>query len=443
MKKILLYTLAFAVIFNFSACKNEEDDIFDDSAANRITKAINQYKERFASSPGGWTMEYYPTNGLEYPTGSGYLLLADIKKDGTVRFAINNDATGYEYYEDTSLWEMIRDTGPVISFSTYNEVLHMFSDPAIYDTGNGLEGDYEFVVIDLPEDGNTAMIKGKKRGVYVRMTKLPAGTDYRAYLEDVNEKQAELFSATAPNKLLMTLGEDSMYVEQMSTMIPNIYPVSGDAIANESYHPCILLNVDGKYVLRFRAEVEIDGVETTEQEFIWNPELRMFVGVNDETCTLQGENPVDFFKKALEGGSRAWQWDMKSNMSAPVSAILDNINNQFIAVNKNYSLSYIQLKFKSGQCQMVLGYKTSKTATTKVAYNFDYSSNADGVALSYTGPETTAGENILKRVTAIQDMINVLNGSLTVKASDAPLDYTNLKLIPSAKADDWFDVTYK
>lgn len=92
---------------------------------------------------------------------------------------------------------------------------------------------------------------------------------------------------------------------------------------------------------------------------------------------------------------------------------------------------------------MVLGYKTSKTATTKVAYNFDYSSNADGVALSYTGPETTAGENILKRVTAIQDMINVLNGSLAVKASDAPLDYTNLKLIPSAKADDWFDVTYK
>ncbi len=442
MKKILLYTLAFAVALNFQACKNEEDDIFDDSAANRMTKACAEYQKRFAASPGGWSMQYYPTNDIEAPLGSGYLLLADIKSDGTVRFAMNNEMTGYVYDEDTSLWEMVRDTGPVISFSTYNNVLHWFSDPAIYDTGNGYYGDYEFVVIDLPEDGNTAMLKGKKRGVYVKMTKLPEGTDFEAYLEDVNKQQSTFFSATAPNKLLLTLGESPMYVELMPTMIPNIYPVGKDNIANESYHPCMLVKDGEDYVLRFRDVVKIDTVENTTQELVWNESAGMFIDVEDPTCTLTGEPVAPFFNNTLTITQKAWQWDAKSEMSASVAQILSNIDDQFKAVNKNYSLSYIQLKVKNEFTQMIIGYKTSKTATSKVAYNFQAQPTEGGITMSYVGPEATAGANILAKVPAIQNMIDVLAGGLNV-ATVNPLNLTNVKLTSTANAEDWFVTTYK
>ena len=77
----------------------------------------------------------------------------------------------------------------MLSFSTYNDILHYFSDPAIYDQGNGLSGDYEFVMVDVPEDHQTIMLKGKKRGTYVRLTRLPDGTDFETYLKDVYDFQ--------------------------------------------------------------------------------------------------------------------------------------------------------------------------------------------------------------------------------------------------------------
>ena len=123
-KNIITVSLFAALAMSFTACVNEEDDLFDQSAAERLNQSKVTYTERFASSEAGWIMEYYPTNYDQAPQGLGYLLLADFNNDGSVKMAMNNRFSGNTYLEDTSLWEIITDTGPVLSFNTFNKCIH-------------------------------------------------------------------------------------------------------------------------------------------------------------------------------------------------------------------------------------------------------------------------------------------------------------------------------
>ena len=63
-KNIITVSLFAALAMSFTACVNEEDDLFDQSAAERLNQSKVTYTERFASSEAGWIMEYYPTNLL-------------------------------------------------------------------------------------------------------------------------------------------------------------------------------------------------------------------------------------------------------------------------------------------------------------------------------------------------------------------------------------------
>ena len=75
MKKILTLTFILVSTLTYTSCSNEEDLIFDKSAAERLNEASDLYSSRLMASPNGWAMQLYPTNDNEYPYGNGYLLL--------------------------------------------------------------------------------------------------------------------------------------------------------------------------------------------------------------------------------------------------------------------------------------------------------------------------------------------------------------------------------
>ena len=434
--------IAVTMCISLSGCKNEEDDLFDKSAIERLDESKDIFTKRFSSSPGGWAMEYYPTTGLSAPTGTGYLLLADIRSDGTVTIGMDNEYSG-GYFESSSLWKIITDTGPVISFSTYNECLHFFSDPAIYKLGEGFGGDYEFIIIDMPENAEIATIKGKKSGSYVRMTRLPEGTVFKDYLADVNNFIAEYFPSEAPNMLVLDLNGEKRYMRNSYSTIPNIYPMKGDSIADESYHPFMITKRNDNYFLRFKNSFNVKGEkESTVQEFVWDAEQQYFKGSDNESCSIASEVPADFFCNTMNPAKNtAWQWDLKSTMSETVSSIVNNMNSQFKKVNKNYSLSFLQLvPIDKKSCQFVVAYKTSKTATVKTYYNFDFEQLGDNVKFTYTGAYNTGAENIKAKVTAIQDMIDILNCDILVDDTGNPFNLKEIKLAPASKLDNWFVV---
>lgn len=161
MKKIFFYIMFAVAGLSLQSCLHDDDEIFDKSAAERINEAVANIKEVLTSSQEGWVMHYYV--GQEYAYGG--LNLAMKFTDGKVQMynetAQNSDGS---YKSVVSTYKITRDQGPVLAFDTYNDLLHVYGDPA----GNGptdvdgWEADYEFVVMNISEDQNTITLKGKK-----------------------------------------------------------------------------------------------------------------------------------------------------------------------------------------------------------------------------------------------------------------------------------------
>lgn len=161
MKKIFFYIMFAVAGLSLQSCLHDDDEIFDKPAAERINEAVANAKEVLTSSQEGWVMHYYV--GREYAYGG--LNLAMKFTDGKVQMynetAKNSDGS---YKSVVSTYKITRDQGPVLAFDTYNDLLHVYGDPA--GSGptevDGWEADYEFVIMNISEDQNTITLQGKK-----------------------------------------------------------------------------------------------------------------------------------------------------------------------------------------------------------------------------------------------------------------------------------------
>lgn len=161
MKKIFFYIMFAVAGLSLQSCLHDDDEIFDKPAAERINEAVANIKEVLTSSQEGWVMHYYV--GREYAYGG--LNLAMKFTDGKVQMynetAKKSDGS---YKSVVSTYKITRDQGPVLAFDTYNNLLHVYGDPA--GSGptdvDGWEADYEFVIMNISEDQNTITLQGKK-----------------------------------------------------------------------------------------------------------------------------------------------------------------------------------------------------------------------------------------------------------------------------------------
>lgn len=178
MKKSI-YLLAMICSFLVAACSPETEDIFGESSSVRIDKALQQELDVLTGASNGWLMEYFPQSQQAY---GGYNVLVSFTKEGEVTVAADiaePTATA------TSLYKLRDLAGPTLSFDTYNDIFHFFSDPAsgVGQTGLGMEGDYDFTIMSAtPEQ---VILKGRKSGNRVVMTPVPEGTAWTDYLTSV------------------------------------------------------------------------------------------------------------------------------------------------------------------------------------------------------------------------------------------------------------------
>ena len=302
MNKIFAMSLLLAGGLLATSCVSEEDDLFDKTAAERLNERKDIYSARLEAQPAGWAMQYYPTDEDAVPFGNGYLILCDFNPDHSVRVAMRNAFTNDKYDEATSVWDVITDNGPVLSFSSYNRLFHIFSSPEDVpstddnETGTGIGGDYEFVIVDAPEDASYMMLKGKKRDTYNLLTPVEEGVDYAEYLADVKAFHNKMFSATAPVGNIIHFGPDSIYnMDDSNDGLPNIYPKGTDAIANESFNPFLVTKRGNDYYIRFRDAFKRDYLEGTLQELRYDPEQDMFIGTDNPEFNIQGYPVTEFF----------------------------------------------------------------------------------------------------------------------------------------------------
>lgn len=177
MKKIYLYTLLALGTLSVQSCLHDNEEVFDTPAAQRIEEVVAADKALLESATNGWKFEYYL--GEDYTYG-GYNYFVKFK-DGK---AYVSGEIGGPGYVSSSHYDVIADQGPVLTFNTYNEVMHEYSQP--YSSAvEGYQGDFEFVIMRTTND--SIYLQGKKWGNKMLMTRLADDFDADDYIVKVAE----------------------------------------------------------------------------------------------------------------------------------------------------------------------------------------------------------------------------------------------------------------
>lgn len=179
-----LYNLCFVfLLMAFASCSPEVDDIFNESAAERIQRVIKEDLTVLQGAPNGWVLEYYPSATKMY---GGYTILLSFGTDGHVKAACDIFPSNKAV---ESLYAVKQSTGPILTVDSYNEIFHLFSEPSnifgVGESGKGMEGDYEFLILECtPEQ---VVLKGKKTGIKMLMTPMPEGKTWKQYLDETQK----------------------------------------------------------------------------------------------------------------------------------------------------------------------------------------------------------------------------------------------------------------
>jgi hypothetical protein len=448
MKKLFSISLLFSVAaMMFTGCVSEEDDLFDSSAAERLMTSKKMYTDRLGGST--WVMEFYPLNTDEAPKGQGYLILNKFNRDGSVVQAMQNELTDGQYLTDTSLWEVISDQGTVLTFNTFNKCIHMFSDPGLYQTGQGFEGDYEFVILSLEEGAKYGMLKGKKRATYNRLTRLPDDVNFEEYLKVVNDFIATMFSQDAPNEPLICFGDKRYVITNTESCIFDFYPEGGDEISQTESHAFMVTKRDGDYYLRFRESVKPDSVvdeNNAIQELKYDKVSDRFVDETDPNKWIASRYTVEeFFKNEFEDNHafRVYRDATVTELSAKMLNALNAAHEDIKAINKNYAINQISLKYDAENGARWFFKYQSGNAAKNIEYL--YSCNFDGnkVNFKFLNPATSNAEAIMNRVAGINSLLTqTLSQEFVITPYVTTFNYKKVMFTSVTDPELWFVVNY-
>lgn len=213
MKRIIYnITLAALALIGVASCTPTVENVFDKSSSQRIADYYNEIDQILKSSKAGWRVEYYAST-----TYGGYNMFCKFEGEN-VTFASEKVGKGHKAGVDasgtllraTSHYKMEQSMGAVISFDTYNPILHYYSEPKNADYGTddeGMNGDFEFRIRSASKD--SVVLVGKKHNSVVRMYPIEQGTTWEDYY---NKMKATEKLMSARTYYLFKNGEDQKMI---------------------------------------------------------------------------------------------------------------------------------------------------------------------------------------------------------------------------------------
>ncbi len=192
MNKTIKTALALAVglfALGLSSCSDDRN-LFDQSAAERTSTLMNETAKILQAAPNGWEMSFYPSEEMTY---GGFTTLVKFAADGTVVAAteVNRDATTGSFPVKTSYYQLDASYGPTLSFGTYNEAIHLFSEPnsqySVFSDApinTGAAGDFNFQIISATPE--KVVLRGVRSAIYAELKPVPAGEDWQQHLAAIH-----------------------------------------------------------------------------------------------------------------------------------------------------------------------------------------------------------------------------------------------------------------
>lgn len=336
MKKIFNIS-ALILMLSLAACApSEVDDIFDENPAERLDNAVENYKQAFKANGGRWLMQYFCNSDEE-----GYNFIMEFNNDGTVDISTQNSyVNDGSFYTDKSLWDVVADYGPVLTFNTYNRAFHEFSSPQSDGTGHG--GDYEFRIISV-EDG-VAKLVGKKTGITAIMTRLTEPADNEQYFTDLAAVRRTAFSDRI-NNYVLTTGSGKRYIcNDVTTMLWSFYPEGGSLLDNGDYMNAIITNKGIRFMepLNFLTEYSEEDIAAQNFEFQEDGSL---LCTDDGVTKITGPALSDLFHQTQLG----WMFGTAEG----------EMGGQFLSIY-NAIVTEAKAKYKTTFNWLQLGYDPAK-----------------------------------------------------------------------------------
>jgi len=417
MKKVN-YILVCLVILLLNSCVKNEADIFSASPAERMNQALKDDFTTLTSSMNGWAMEYFATS-----TSPGYTLLVRFDVSGKATFAAKSELTKDKEYEtDSCLFEMIGDNGPVLTFNTYNRILHRFSNPE-NPNGYGLEGDYEFVLISKSSD--QIVLKGKKRGTMIVLNKIPVDITWKQYVEELAAMDTLLFENNS-NALKMKIGTTIYSFSNGSSHIFSIKQGVNTAIEA----PFIVTRTG----IRFQSVQEIAGMKF--QTLKLNDDKASLISFDNPDLKLVG---VDDLAAFFVGNIKIWEFvptELSPNVKVFYNQIVQSCVEKYNATDVKLAIKYYTTR---NSFELTLSYSAS---LVKNEGNLDLTLNATGknsLTLLYKSTGDSFGQIFYNDIAGFKEMSALISTGF-VLSTNSMINPQKIKFSKKTDSGTWFTV---
>ena len=417
------------------ACSRDEESLFDKPAAQRAQEAITNAFDVLTSNEMGWEMAYFPN--LE-ASAKGYNMVLKFSKNGNVSVTAKNlTTTANKIMTDTaSTWAVKSDYGPILTFDTYNDVFHAFSDPQ--NDGAGLLGDYEFLILKATPE--LVLLKGKKHSAYTVMRPMK-NANLEDYFSACEKMQSKLFGNN--NIVTLTQGDEKMYLYKGAEGQFQSAAYGSPLVAEAAtYHP-VCATEDGIIVsMGF-------GEDVHDHVFYYDSikgELK-----SEKGAVMNAGNLNILFRTFFT--DNAYGWSVDTTGIAAVAPFIERINT--IASDKTKTSRIKQMGYGYKQSfnmyeggyfvHIQIGYKNKgkgKEQVVNLIWTADIEMNEEGINVSNLvaydekpddGKEGNT-ERWMNAAPEVVDIIEVLSGSFTAEPGANPFNATSgMKLVGSTQ----------
>lgn len=442
MKKLYKFSAIAAVLMSASlaSCNHEEADIFDQNAAHRTEEARKMYKEILLDKGGKWQMEYFTTEEEH-----GYVYLFTFRNDGTVTISGNNeyitkltniDSNVPSYGSETSMWTILSDNGPVLSFNSYNTIFHLFATPEDIpgternEQGYGHSGDYEFDLMKFSND--TLYLEGKKNGAEIIMTRIAPETDDKTYLNEVVALADSFFNAKVPAVYVNLPGGYRHVVLDGATQLPKFYPETGDYITEYVGRNAIITHDGFTLGKPLTLRDSIDGNDYTIQHFIRQKDGSLLC-TDDNRITIT----ADALNKVVGDERLLWRVNA-ADCKGELGTAFAGLNTGFKAYNGSslvhFNIGLNVLNNTKSPYTMVVRIKTKRGSylNMSVPYTVEYTGK-DEIKF-VLGEMDNNMKTFIDKVPAFKTMMNKLASSTFKCSSNSLIAPVNMVLTDSSDA---------
>ena len=278
------------------SCLKDQEDVFDQSSSLRMQEVLDKTKAALTGNENGWALDYYPSREFAY---------------GGIAYAIQfkgTEATVYSQEADkseTSLYKLTNDDGPILSFDTYNSLMHAYATPSSSEY-EAKDGDFEFLIMDVQSDVIT--LKGKRSGnmMYMHRLSQPA-KDYIAAVQEMDDK---MYSG----KYAFVINGDSILTRRINNVFLFTDPKTGESTempfitTTTGFEFKDTVNIMGKNVTAFNYSE--DGIWANPSDnsialvAIPQPLTEFLINQNwFFKASAISEKAMTFFNKAKEGSA--------------------------------------------------------------------------------------------------------------------------------------------